>query len=79
MVITEIAAKAGPYQRFARTSWDRPYKFWHAFNANGAMFSSDSLREPLTQSDLAADDWALIEVEDMHPSPAIEDSHAQAG
>ena len=71
MVITEIAAKARPYQRFARTSWDRPYRFWHAFNANGAMLSSDGAREPLTLFDLAADNWALIEPEDLYSLSAF--------
>jgi hypothetical protein len=65
MTIAEIAEKAGPYQRFVRESWDRPFKFWHAFNSNGAMFSKDSLNWALTRHELKADDWKLVEAEDL--------------
>ena len=65
MMITEIAKIAEPYQRFVRTSWDKPHKFWHAFNANGTMISSDVLQWPLSRYDLLADDWVVVEVEEV--------------
>lgn len=65
MTIIELASAAGPFQRFARCSWKRPFEFWHVFNANGQLISADSFRWPLSQRDLLADDWIIIEKEDL--------------